>query len=102
MYYTGLDPLTMKPVYVATDPKEKQLQRALLQFKRPENASLVREALKKCGREDLIGNAPGCLVRPEASKSTSGKKFPSHRSPSQRNRQNTRVNTQNKKSKSRR
>ena len=68
MYYTGLDPLTMKPVYVATDPKEKQLQRALLQFKRPENAALVREALTKCGRTDLIGNAPNCLVRPDTQK----------------------------------
>ena len=66
MYYTGIDPLTMKNVYVATDPREKQLQRALLQFKKPENAKLVREALKKCGREDLIGNSPSCLVRPEA------------------------------------
>ncbi len=101
MYYTGLDPLTMKQVYVATDPKEKQLQRALLQFKRPENAALVREALKKCGREDLIGHAPGCLVRPEASKSTHGK-VPYRQFSSQKNRQNTKANTQNKKSKSRR
>ena len=65
MYYTGLDPLTLKSVYVATDPHEKQLQRALLQFKKPENARLVREALKKCGREDLIGFGPNCLIRPE-------------------------------------
>ncbi len=76
MYYTGLDPLTMKPVYVTTDPHEKQLQRALLQFKKPENAKLVREALKKCGREDLIGNSPNCLVRPESGARPAGKGRP--------------------------
>ena len=71
MYYTGIDPLTMKSVYVATDYHEKQLQRALLQFNRPQNADLVREALIKAGRQDLIGYGPDCLVRPE-----SGKKQP--------------------------
>ncbi len=64
MYYTGIHPMTGKPVYVCTDYREKQLQRALLQFSRPENANLVREALKIAGREDLIGNSEGCLVRP--------------------------------------
>ncbi len=72
MYYTGLDPLTMRPVYVATDPREKQLQRALLQFKKPENAPLVREALKKCGREDLIGTSSKCLVKPDGKSSVRG------------------------------
>ena len=65
MFYTGIDPLTMKKVYVATDYHEKQLQRALLQYNRTQNAPLVREALIKLGREDLIGYAPECLVRPE-------------------------------------
>ena len=65
MYYTGINPLNMKPVYVATDYREKLLQRALLQFNRPQNASLVREALIKAGREDLIGFEKHCLVRPE-------------------------------------
>ncbi len=65
MFYTGINPLDMKPVYVATDYHEKQLQRALLQFNRPQNAPLVREALRKAGREDLIGYGPDCLVRPE-------------------------------------
>ena len=65
MFYTGIDPLTMKTVYVATDYHEKQLQRALLQYNRPQNASLVREALIKLGREDLIGYGSECLVRPE-------------------------------------
>ena len=67
MFYTGINPLDMKPVYVATDYHEKQLQRALLQYNRPQNAPLVREALIKLGREDLIGYAPECLVRPERS-----------------------------------
>ena len=65
MFKTGINPLDMKPVYVATDYHEKQLQRALLQYNRPENAPLVREALVKLGREDLIGNGEFCLVRPE-------------------------------------
>ena len=63
MYYTGIHPMTGKSVYVATDYREKQLQRALLQFTKPENANLVREALKIAGREDLIGSTPECLVR---------------------------------------
>ncbi|MBE6550098.1 MAG: YgiQ family radical SAM protein [Ruminococcaceae bacterium] len=67
MFYTGLNPLDMKPVYVATDYHEKQLQRALLQYNRPQNASLVREALVKLHREDLIGYGEECLVRPERS-----------------------------------
>ena len=66
MFYTGINPLNMKPVYVATDYHEKQLQRALLQFNRPQNAPLVREALRRAGREDLIGYGPDCLVRPES------------------------------------
>ncbi len=67
MFYTGINPLTMKPVYVATDYHEKQLQRALLQYNRPQNADLVREALTKAGREDLIGYGADCLVRPARS-----------------------------------
>ncbi|MBE6583797.1 MAG: YgiQ family radical SAM protein [Ruminococcaceae bacterium] len=65
MYYTGINPLDMKPVHVVTDYHEKQLQRALLQYNRPDNAPLVREALRIAGREDLIGFDEGCLVRPE-------------------------------------
>ena len=78
MFYTGIDPLTMKSVYVATDYHEKQLQRALLQYNRPQNAPLVREALKKLGREDLIGFGAECLVKPEKSKDLS---FPSYQKP---------------------
>ncbi len=65
MYYTGIDPRDMKQVYVARDPQEKALQRALLQWKRPEKRRLVLEALRKAKREDLIGFSPKCLVRPE-------------------------------------
>ena len=64
MYYTGINPLTGKTVYVPTDYHEKQLQRALLQYNRPDNAPLVREALHRAGREDLIGGGKDCLVRP--------------------------------------
>ncbi len=66
MFYTGINPLTMKPVHVVTDYHEKLLQRALLQYNRPESADLVREALVKAHREDLIGYGPECLVRPAA------------------------------------
>ena len=68
MFYTGINPLDMKPVYVATDYHEKQLQRALLQYNRPQNADLVREALIMAGREDLIGYGEECLVRPAGGK----------------------------------
>ena len=65
MYYTGIDPMTMKRVYVAKTSHEKALQRALLQWKRPDKRKLVIEALKAVGREDLIGYGPECLVRPD-------------------------------------
>lgn len=63
MYYTGLDPRTMQPVYVAVDPHEKAMQRALIQYRNPKNAQLVREALVKAGRTDLIGDGKKCLIR---------------------------------------
>ncbi len=66
MYYTGIDPLSMQKVHVATDPEEKRLQRALLQYNRPENAAAVRKALRLAGREDLIGHGGECLVKPES------------------------------------
>ena len=55
MFYTGLDPRNMKPIYVPRDPHEKAMQRALMQYFNPVNHDLVREALKKAGRSDLIG-----------------------------------------------
>ena len=66
MYYTGIDPRTMKEVYVARTPKEKAMQRSLLQFRNPKNRELVLSALREAGREDLIGFGPECLVRPRA------------------------------------
>lgn len=65
MFYTGIDPMTMKKVYVPKSPKEKAMQRALLQFRNPENYRLVEEALKTAGRTDLIGYGENCLIRPE-------------------------------------
>ena len=77
MYYTGIDPTTMQQVYVAKTPHEKALQRALLQWKRPDKRKLVIEALKAAGREDLIGYGPECLVRPDYSpRKPSGKGKP--------------------------
>ncbi len=68
MYYTGLDPRTMEKVYVPTDPHEKAMQRALIQYRNPKNYYLVREALIKAHREDLIGTGPKCLIRASAPK----------------------------------
>ncbi len=64
MYYTGVDPRTMQPVYTPTNPHEKALQRALLQYKDPKNYSLVKEALYKANRTDLIGYGKNCLIPP--------------------------------------
>ena len=64
MYYTGLDPRTMEPVYVARNPHEKAMQRALMQYRDPKNFNLVKEALEKTGRQDLIGFGKECLVPP--------------------------------------
>jgi len=65
MYYTEVDPRDMKPVYVAKNIHEKQLQRALIQYRKPENYDLVKEALQKAGRKDLIGYDKKCLIRPK-------------------------------------
>lgn len=64
MYYTGLDPATMQPVYVSHNPHEKAMQRALIQYRNPSNYDSVYEALKKEHREDLIGFDQHCLIRP--------------------------------------
>lgn len=65
MYYTGLNPLTMEKVYVPRNPHEKAMQRALIQYRNPENYELVKEALLREHREDLIGFDPNCLIRPQ-------------------------------------
>ena len=63
----------MKPVYVARDPHEKAMQRALIQYRNPENYELVCEALRRTHREDLIGFGPKCLVRPRKMAGAAGK-----------------------------
>ncbi len=72
MYYTGLDPRDMKPVYVCKNPHEKAMQRALIQYRNPKNYDLVYEALMTAGREDLIGYDKTCLIRPKRSTSNNG------------------------------
>ena len=64
MYYTGYDPRTMEKVYVPDSPHEKAMQRALIQYRNPDNYDLVYEALKSQGRDDLIGFGPKCLIKP--------------------------------------
>ena len=67
MFYTGLDPFTLKEVYVPRTFEEKQMQRALLQFTKKENYTLVLRALRLAHREDLIGYGKNCLIRPPKS-----------------------------------
>ncbi len=74
MYYTGLDPRTMKKVFVPKTAKEKAMQRALMQYKKPQNYRLVKEALTIAGREDLIGDERHCLIRSVAPKMTTSDK----------------------------
>ncbi len=64
MFYTGLDPYSMKSVYVAKAHEDKQMQRALLQYFKDENAPIIVKALKKAGRTDLIGFGENCLIKP--------------------------------------
>lgn len=72
MFYTGLDPYTLKPVYVPRTPAQKAEQRALLQYFRPENHEIVLRALRSAGRSDLIGNGPNCLIRDDRSQKKPG------------------------------
>ncbi len=70
MYYTELDPRTMEPVYVPKTPHEKAMQRALIQYRNPKNYDLVKEALLKSNRGDLIGYQPSCLIRPRGAETS--------------------------------
>ena len=74
MFYTGVDPRNMQPIYVPRDPHEKAMQRALIQYRKPENWQLVHEALLRAGRQDLIGFEPRCLIRPYPPKARDEKK----------------------------
>ena len=73
MFYTELDPRTMQPIYVPKKPEEKAMQRALMQFFRSENYDLVKKALIKAGREDLIGFGKHCLIWPRRSQAVKGR-----------------------------
>ena len=79
MFYTSLDPMTMKKVYVPRTPEEKAQQRALLQYYKPENRQFVLSALKKAKRTDLIGHGKNCLIAPD--KSAIGNKNGQNRPP---------------------
>ena len=74
MYYTGIDPRDGKKVYVCRNPHEKAMQRALIQYRNPNNYELLREALLKGGREDLIGFDKKCLIRPRNNQRDKGGK----------------------------
>ena len=84
MWYTGIDPRTMKPVFVPKTPNDKALQRALMQWRKPQNRKLVLEALRKTCREDLIGYGKHCLVKPDRGGPPVGRDDPG--APSSRNR----------------
>ncbi|MGN0204988.1 MAG: YgiQ family radical SAM protein [Coprococcus sp.] len=104
MYYTGLDPRTMKPVYVPKDPHEKDMQRALIQYRDPKNYNLVKEALIRAGREDLIGFGSHCLIppRPMAGRTSDGRKASSGRSGQKNNHNGTKKGIINEKGRHRR
>lgn len=87
MYYTGLDPRTMEPVYIPKDPHEKAMQRALIQYKNPANRELVKEALIKAGRTDLIGTDRKCLIR--TGRGTDTKRNEAERGAGTKDRRNT-------------
>ena len=80
MYYTGIDPISQKSVYVCKNPHEKAMQRALIQYRDPDNHELVREALIKAGREDLIGFDKKCLIPPRKINGTGRGKAGKYRS----------------------
>ncbi len=79
MFYTGLDPYTLKPVYVPRSAEEKRLQRALLQYYKKENRPLIEKALTLAKRRDLIGTAPSCLIAPEQEDRNAQKKTKKNR-----------------------
>ena len=98
MYYTGLDPRNGQTVYVPKSLHEKEMQRALIQYRNPKNKELVKEALKLAHREDLIGYGPGCLIRPEGEKRpVSGRPDPEKSGPKIRKKKKTIRNVHRKK-----
>ncbi len=93
MYYTGLDPRDMKPLYVPRTEKEQELQRALLQYALPKNRPLVEEALRKAGRSDLIGYGKDCLIPPSRSHKAQTGEQESGKRPASKARNKGRKNT---------
>ena len=96
MYYTGLDPRDMKPVYVCKNPHEKAMQRALIQYRNPKNYDLVYEALVTAGREDLIGFDKKCLIKPRRMASSANIKNSTGKQPSQKQSRTTGRKTSDK------
>ena len=84
MFYTEMEPQTGKPVYVPKDPREKKMQRALLQYYRPEHAPFIREALNKAGRSDLVGFGKSALVGEERARYAKGHTHPTKRNASRK------------------
>ena len=84
MYYTGIDPRTGESVYVPKDPHEKEMQRALIQYRDPKNYDLIKEALHKAGRTDLIGFEQKCLIKPRKMSKEKNEEKNSNRNRSQR------------------
>ena len=98
MWYTGLNPLTGQQVYSAKSPEEKAMQRALMQFWLPKNYELVRRALEKAGRRDLIGYGAKCLIRPEqkSGKSPAGRNLPNNHNNAHKDKRNSKAGNQQK------
>ncbi|MEG1312585.1 MAG: YgiQ family radical SAM protein [Romboutsia sp.] len=99
MFYTGIDPLTMKPVYVPKSKNEKAMQRALLQYGAPRNYDLVHAALVEVGREDLIGLGHRCLIKPKGERGYSNRSSSSNsrnKSSKSSNNKNTKGNNTNR------
>ncbi len=90
MYYTGLHPLTGQPIFVPKSTEQRRIQRALLQYRQPKNRRMVEQALRKSGRGDLIGFAPGCLLRPERPERSTRPSSPVSKSPPSGRRQKPR------------
>ncbi len=100
MYYTGIDPRNGKKIYVCRNPHEKMLQRALIQYRNPSNYELVREALIKAGREDLIGFSDKCLIRPRKVKEqNTGTRSDKEKRTKENRKRNERENSPNHKGK---
>ena len=95
MFYTGLDPRTMKEVYVPKSKHEKAMQRALLQYSAPRNYDLVHSALVEAGREDLIGYGPRCLIKPREARGALNRQFDKNKKSNDKNSRNSKNNKNN-------